>query len=103
MLKKYQEDTFKVKTMIFIKGGDYNMRSSHFTLGETDGRTKIHTKMKMMIYVWVNFELQPEAKKGSRRFLLSLIPALLHPANLKAVQADTFWNVDSTNDLNVWL
>lgn len=54
-------DNFKVKNMIFIKGGIQYELQSFYTRENLDGQTKIHTKVKMMIYVPVNSELQPEA------------------------------------------
>lgn len=53
-------DTFKVKNMIFIKGWLQYELQSFYTGENLDGCTKIHTKVKMLIYIPVNLELQPE-------------------------------------------
>lgn len=67
----------------------------------------------MMIYILVNLELQPEVnmritKKAEEKkhslFLYIPFPhfCILSMANLKAVQADDFLNVDFMYDLSIW-
>lgn len=53
-------DTFKVKNMIFIKEGLQYELQPFYTGENLDGQKKIHTKLKMTIYVPVNLELKSE-------------------------------------------